>query len=314
MRATCRFSLFVALGLTACGTKNDDTNLTASATNPQSDDSSGGGDSGPAGEGSGDTGPVTTSPGTTEAGDETSPAASSGGGEGFITPPDGGGVSNECDIWAQDCAEGQKCMPWANDGGNSWNATKCSVLDANPAQPGDPCTVEGSGVSGIDNCDISSMCWNVDGETNMGVCVGFCEGSEQNPTCSDPDTGCSVSNEGVLILCLLFCDPLLQDCSMTEACYGEENGFFCSPDASGGDEGGYGDACEFLNACDAGLFCAEAVSVPDCVDAAGCCSEFCDLTDPAAMCMGQGQECTAWYAEGQAPPGYEDVGACVIPA
>ena len=75
----------------------------------------------------------------------------------FIIDPDGAGVNNECDIWAQDCMKGEKCMPWDNAGGNSWNATRCSPVDDNPGQPGDSCTVEGSGVSGIDDCALSSM-------------------------------------------------------------------------------------------------------------------------------------------------------------
>ena len=228
----------------------------------------------------------------------------------FIVPPDGG-PANECDIWAQDCPEGEKCMPWDNEGGSSWNATKCSPISPDPGQPGDPCTVEGSGVSGVDDCAISSMCWNVDPETNMGVCVGFCEGSENNPVCDDPDTGCSITNEGVLILCLPYCDPLIQDCADGEACYPEPNGFFCSPDASG-EMGVFGDPCEYLNVCDPGLFCADAVTVPDCAGATGCCSEYCDTSDPMASCMGSGQECIPFYEEAP-PPGYEDVGVCIIP-
>lgn len=230
----------------------------------------------------------------------------------FIIDPDGAGVSNECDIWAQDCPKGEKCMPWDNAGGSSWNATRCSPLDENPGQAGDTCTVEGSGVSGIDDCALSTMCWNVDGETNMGVCVGFCMGNESNPICPDPGTGCSITNNGVLILCLPYCDPLLQDCSETEACYPEPNGFFCSPDASG-EMGGYADPCEYLNVCDPGLFCADAATVPGCDGSTGCCSEYCDTSDPGATCMGVGQECTPFYEEGQAPPGYENVGICIIP-
>jgi hypothetical protein len=252
--------------------------------------------------------PSMTGPGDTSTGDDPSASDSAV----FIIDPDGAGVSNECDIWAQDCMEGEKCMPWDNAGGSSWNATRCSPLDDNPGEPGDECTVEGSGVSGIDDCALSSMCWNVDGETNIGVCVGFCMGNEANPICPDPGTGCSITNNGVLILCLPYCDPLLQDCGETEACYPEPNGFFCSPDASG-EEGGYGDPCEYLNVCDAGLFCADAATVPDCQGSTGCCSEYCDTSDPEATCMGTGQECTPFYEEGQAPPGYETVGICIIP-
>jgi hypothetical protein len=234
----------------------------------------------------------------------------------FIVPPDGGGPTNQCDIWAQDCPEGEKCMPWANDGGDSWNATRCSPIEDSPGQPGDTCTVEGNGVSGVDSCDLAAMCWDVDGETNMGICVGFCEGTEDAPFCSNPDEGCSITNDGVLILCLAYCDPLLQDCAEGSACYPEENGFFCSPDASGPDLGAIGDPCEYINVCDPGGWCANAESVPGCAGAIGCCSGYCDITDPMASdtCLPDGTECVSWYEEGTAPPGYEDVGVCVIPA
>jgi hypothetical protein len=235
---------------------------------------------------------------------------------GFIQDPDGGGVSIECDLWGQDCPEGEKCMPWANDGGGAWNAARCSPLDPNPAQVGDECTVEGSGVSGIDNCDIASMCWDVDPETNLGTCVSFCMGSEANPICEDPATNCVIANEGTLILCLPNCDPLLQDCAEGNACYPIVDAFACAPDVSG-ETGVYGDVCEFINVCDPGLLCANPEFTPDCAGAS-CCTPFCDMANPnaSAECPGNagGQECVAWYEEGQAPPGFEDVGFCAIPA
>jgi len=235
---------------------------------------------------------------------------------GFITDPDGGtGVEIECDVWAQDCAKDQKCMPWANDGGSSWNATRCSALDPNPAQIGDECTAEGGGVSGIDNCELGAMCWNTD-DANLGTCIGFCEGSEANPVCPDPSTACAIANGGVLILCLPTCDPLLTDCNEGENCYPIDDSFACAPDA-GGEEGVFGDACEFLNFCDPGLYCAAAAAVPNCQGSQGCCSSFCDITEPdaSAECPGAagGQECVPWYEEGQALPGLEDVGGCAIP-
>ncbi len=249
-----------------------------------------------------------TTGGVAESGD-------TGNAEGFIMNPDGMGQNNECDIWTQDCPEGEKCMPYANDGGGAWNATRCSEVTDSPDQPGDSCTVEGGGVSGIDSCDIASMCWNVDGETNEGTCVGFCEGDANNPVCSDPDTGCSTSNDGVLILCLPFCDPLIQDCGEGEACYPEAIGFICSPDASGPDLGTYGDACEFLNVCDPGLYCADASGVPGC-ESAACCSSFCDIEEGDGTCPGaaEGQMCVPFWAEGESPPGEESYGLCFIEA
>jgi hypothetical protein len=238
----------------------------------------------------------------------------------FIQQPDGGGEDIECDVWAQDCPDDEKCMPWANDGGSSWNATKCSPLDQNPKQPGDDCSVEGSGVSGVDDCDVASMCWDVDPETNVGYCVSFCGGTADAPTCEDPETVCAIYNDGVLPLCLFGCDPLLQDCPNDDLCVpapGADQGFVCVLDASG-EEGQFQDPCEYVNVCDPGLFCANADVVPGCQGSLGCCSEFCDLTDPdpnaACSGAGQGQECVPWFEEGQTPPGLEHVGACVIPS
>jgi hypothetical protein len=303
--------LGMGLLLGACDPPKGDGNESAVAP-------SGGSESGESG------GPVDPSPGGTgqaEGGEQSggsttaSEAESDSGACNFLCPPDGGPMTHECDMFAQDCPEGEKCMPWANDGGNSWNATRCSPLDDNPNQPGDECSVEGSGVSGLDDCDLGSMCWDVDPETNLGTCVAMCTGDEANPVCEDPSTACVNVNDGAIVLCLPACDPLLQDCPEGQACYGIDDVFTCVPDASG-ETGLYGDPCEFINVCDPGLFCANAETVPGCTGSLGCCSEFCDLesAEGDAQCSGVagGQACVPWSEDPQ--PGLESVGACVIPA
>jgi len=313
------------LALSACGTKDDDPMNQPTGQddnnddNNQDEDSTGGNTSITTGIDPDTVGPVTG--GMTDTGGTT--AADSGSGADdvvFLLEPDGGGVSFECDIFAQDCPEGEKCMPWANDGGGAWNATRCSPIDDNPGQPGDECTVEGSGTSGIDSCDLGSMCWDVDPKTNIGTCVAMCTGDEANPICDDPDTSCAIANDGAIVLCLPACDPILQDCAEGQACYPIQDAWSCAPDASG-ETGVYGDACEFINVCDPGYICLDASTVPAgqmCEGAAGCCTGVCDLTDPMgdAQCEGsaEGQTCQPWYEEGAAPPGYEDVGACALPA
>jgi hypothetical protein len=237
-------------------------------------------------------------------------------GPGFLQEPDGGGVAVECDVWEDDCPDGEKCMPWANDGGNSWNATRCSPLDPDAGAVGDTCTVEGSGVSGLDTCTSRAMCYYVDQETNEGVCIGFCDGTPMAPTC-DPGYICTIVNDGVLTLCRPECDPLLQNCDGDAACLQAtgSDGFTCITDASG-EAGAAGDPCEYINSCDPGLTCGEAAALPGCAGATGCCTEFCDLTEaePSANCsLGGGVECVGWWEDGQAPPGYEHVGVCLIP-
>jgi hypothetical protein len=230
---------------------------------------------------------------------------------GFIRPPDAASASNECSVFRQDCPRGDKCMPWSPSGDSTWNGTRCSPIAPDPRQQGEACTVEDSGFSGVDDCDIASMCWNVDRETSTGYCVSFCVGSENDPFCLEPNHHCSTNGEGTLILCLAHCDPLAQDCNREEGCWGVHDQFVCAPDASGG-MGAYGDPCESINVCDPGLFCAPAGAVPDCASS-GCCSPYCALDQPNT-CPGEGQECLAAFDPSLTPPGYENVGLCAVPS
>ncbi len=236
---------------------------------------------------------------------------SDGGDAGFISDPDGDGAAQLCDTWVQDCPVGQKCNVWADDGGNSWNASKCVPIDPEPDDVGEPCTVVDSQVSGFDSCVRGAMCWDVDRETNIGTCVELCSGTEASPLCSDPRTHC----EGRSVpLCIPTCCPLEQDCEVDEACYPVGPHFSCAPDVSG-PAGAYGDPCDFINVCNPGLFCADASVVPGCEDSDGCCTPFCDTRSQACKLLDLRLECVPWYEDlGEAPPGEEFVGGCWVPA
>ncbi len=226
--------------------------------------------------------------------------------------PDGGTVNFECDLYAQDCPEGEKCMPWANDGGGSWNATRCSPIANDPGQVGEPCTVEGSGSSGIDDCDQGLMCWSVDSKTNEGICEDLCIGDPSEPGCADEADVCVVANDGAIVLCLPGCDPLLQDCGEGEGCFpSPTDEFFC------GDapypESMPGDSCGFINGCAPGQACLFSGCGGD-----ACCSTYCALDDPDAdlncAALDPAQECVPWYEEGMAPVGGENIGICAVPS
>lgn len=291
----------LALSLPACDKSDQDNDEEGDST-----DEDDGGTADTADEDSGDDGDSDGGTGTAEDG------GSSEDGGVLEDPDTGDGV--ECDIWAQDCPDGSKCMPWANDGGNSWNATKCTPLDAAPKEVGDTCTVQGSGVSGVDDCVTGAMCWGVDPTTNMGVCNAMCTGSQAEPMCP---TGsfCSITNNGVLILCLDGCDPLLQDCEGDNLCIlaASEMGFICVLDASTEGEGNPGDACEFGNVCQAGNTCIDGTLIPDCTTDY-CCTEYCDI-DQANSCaqMADGSQCVAIWEEGEGPPDWGHVGRCQLP-
>jgi hypothetical protein len=232
---------------------------------------------------------------------------SGGTGCAFTCPPPpgtgggGGGVVFECDLVAQDCPEGEKCMPWANDGGVMWNASRCSPLDPDPDAPNDPCTVEGSGVSGIDSCGLGAMCFEVDPKTNIGVCRSFClPGVEP---CAAEDA-CVTYVPGIVEVCVPACDPLAPDCPQPGSCVPEHQGFVCVP-GIGADPGA---SCTGAHDCASGSMCVSGDLLPSCASL-GCCSEACDLAGPD-NCPGT-TTCTPWDAD--APPPWDDVGVCVLP-
>lgn len=256
--------------------------------------------------------PASTSDGGSTAAGTDDPA----GGMTFIEARDGGGLGRWCSIFAQDCPPGEKCMPYANDGGPAWNATGCFPIARDPVGYGETCQVEGNGASGLDDCDAGMMCWHVNRD-GFGECVHMCIGGWKDPTCPLPDQHCPISAEGVLLICRPNCDPLAQDCAYDdEVCYPLQDEWGCAPDASG-DGGTFGDPCEFTNACDPMHVCLGAAALPGCEGSVGCCSQICDVldetSDAACAALAAGTACEAWYLEGQAPTGYEHVGVCAVP-
>lgn len=317
-------ALFVLL---ACGPKSpgsDDVGDDTSASGPAADDGS---TSEPAATTAASATSLPPAATTTTAGgtevdlDTTSPppGSSSGGDDPtfdsgtFLIPYDGGPHPDLCDIWAQDCPDGEKCTPYADDGGSTWNSVTCRPVAPDPAQVGEPCTAE-DGLSGVDTCDLGLFCWDLD--VNLeGTCTALCTGSPEAPECAPPNTFCAISGDGVLSLCLDNCDPLAPACDADEVCvqiWSDE--FGCVLDASG-DAGKVHDPCEYLNACDLGLLCvpSETAAVECDADlATGCCQPYCDLDEPNP-CTGVGQTCVPFYENGDGPPEHQDLGVCALP-
>lgn len=224
---------------------------------------------------------------------------------GFVPMSDFGAVS-ECDPFAQDCPENEKCVPYGSTGGN-WDANKCVPVTGSGAA-GDACTYGGT-VEATDDCDANTHCWDVmdvDG-MNVGVCTPFCTGTADDPICG-PDTSCLIANDGSINLCITTCDPLLQDCNAGLACFWANSGFNCiftTQDIP------LGEVCGFINDCASGLACLTAEVLPAC-NGSACCGSWCSIAEGAA-CPQMGTECSAFFEEGMAPPGYEDVGVCILP-
>lgn len=226
----------------------------------------------------------------------------------FIPVPDHN-IAESCDGFKQDCPAGQKCMPYADDGGSSWNNTKCVPVMDNPAGVGEPCFAVDSGVSGLDNCELGAMCWDVD-EQNNGECIALCSGSADAATCPQ-GSSCSYSRSAGFGLCIANCDPLAQDCDPDSVCINTGFDFQCVLDGSGRDGQLHG-PCDFANDCDAGLYCAEPNSANECDPDQFCCEPFCDLTAPNT-CPGEDQVCIPYFDPAPNPEGSENVGRCTLP-
>ncbi len=246
---------------------------------------------------------------STATGDESSDDAPASD---FIMSPDGEPHRPfPCDLFEQDCARGEKCMPWANDGGPVFNATRCVPVAPNPAGVGEPCTVEDYGASGIDDCDIGSMCWDLDSD-GEGGCVQICGGTARAPECP-PDHQCVQNGAATLVLCRALCDPLTDDCG-AGVCVPMGDGFVCwgtaaPPGAT------HGTTCTFTNECPAGTLCVDPDVHTECASNIGCCSTVCNLSGVEDPCpdLDAGQVCTPWFPPGQAPSGYDDLGVCALP-
>lgn len=220
------------------------------------------------------------------------------------TPPD---VTNEpCAPLAQDCFPTHKCVPYATVEGSPF-------LDANKCMPilgdkiwGEPCTLSDFNEA-QDDCNGEGFCWNlewVEGELH-GTCVPFCVGSPQDLMCPE-GWGCLFS--GAVALCAKQCHPLAQDCPLDYGCYWAGNGFDCGLVAS---PGGDLEACDMTNDCVPGLACVDKALVPECSGSdVNCCTPWCDITGPDTCAAPR--SCVPFFEPGQAPPGFGDVGVCIL--
>jgi len=267
---------------------------------PAGDDGDGSPTSAPTSADAGTSAPATstTTPSSTGTADDSDDEDSEEEGSVLLTP-DGAcfaHCASFCDVWAQDCPKGEKCMPWDQDGGSAWNAGRCSSLIEPLGVPDDPCVAEGSQWSGIDDCQIGAMCWDVDPDTNAGTCAGFCLGSEANPVCDGEDR-CFMAYDGWINLCLAPCDPLTPLCEAGLACVESYSRvhpdvFACVPASLVADRSTYAAGCDDVIGCGTGLLCTVPEDVPAC--ASECCTMLCDpLAANVCPDAAAGQVCIA---------------------
>ncbi|PRP93517.1 hypothetical protein [Enhygromyxa salina] len=227
----------------------------------------------------------------------------------YACAPDDDWWISDCDPFAQDCPEGEKCVPYASTGGE-FDSNKCVPITGSQA-PGESC-VYGGKVESTDDCDSTSFCFHVQQMEGMevGTCTSFCEATPDDPLCGS-GSSCLIAYDGTFSLCLASCHPIMQDCVDGQACqwFLDPFEFLCELDGTGAP----GDGCDTVNSCASGNVCAAAEFVPGC-QSDSCCTEFCDLEDQGFVCSNPQTECVVFFDEPEmTPPGYETVGVCVPP-
>jgi len=257
---------------------------------------------------------------TTMASDATAPGDSTTLDEGESTSADtmvvdmGTPPPPMCDVWMQDCEDGQKCMPVDMNVDGYNDANQCVPVDANPKEVGESCSQADGGL--IDNCRKGAQCMTElsMGEAIEGICVALCGGTPSAPTCDDGKS-CAIWQGGIEPWCVEKCDILAQDCTTPGwmCSYAAMDSAGCVVDMSG-PTGAKNDPCACdPGCCDPGLFCFPAGQLAMC-DSASCCTEYCDVKAPDCSGAGGGEECVPSGNIIGPVPGLEDVGICIIPA
>lgn len=224
----------------------------------------------------------------------------------------GGLCQFTCDVWAQDCEAGEKCMPWGSQEEGRWKGSACVPVAPDPKGIGEACTAAMGGFGGADDCGPGAMCWGVDQSTDQGWCAALCTGDENAPMCPDTTTDC-VRLDGVVNVCAPACDPLVQDCPAGNVCVANvTRKFVCAADLSGPD-GFISDTCRSWTGCKPGLACVDGEKVVAC-HGPDCCAPYCSVAaqDCPTPLIEVGATCVP-YPSGVPQPGYEDVGVCMFP-
>jgi hypothetical protein len=224
-----------------------------------------------------------------------------GPGGGFVMPPDGG-VIGQCDPYLQDCPRGEKCTSYvATPGQMTVDATKCVPILGDDLW-GEPC----ERFADNDTCALGFFCMtDVSGNTGMGTCLEYC--SPGIPCVFGGQ--CFPFNDGVLPVCEVLCDPILQDCPEGQGCYAAFDNFVCAMPGAPEGQGNDGDPCFTIQSCNPGLLCR--LGTAGCPTDGACCTPVCELSGPAEQCADPAEDCVPALAD--PPPGLQDVGYCGVP-
>lgn len=177
-----------------------------------------------------------------------------------------------CNPWLiQHCVPDEQCVPygpWSAD--EWWTSARC--MQGQTAKIGEPCSRLQGIYDGVDTCEAGAVCWDVDPDTALGICVPLCSGAPHDPSCP-PGSACVLAHPMWAAFCLPPCDPFADECSPGYACTLVGETLACMPAAS--QTAALGQPCEHPNECGSARACVDACAGEH------CCVEFCDLQAPA---------------------------------
>jgi hypothetical protein len=192
-------------------------------------------------------------------------------------------------------------------------AALCTVLVTAVGCFGEPPALPSDASSGTGTGSTPTSSSGGAEETSGSVAEGDTTASATNAgTSSSSGPGGVDSSSGSTGAVGGECDPLQQTCPATETCVfvGEMPGSFECLTAEGMEPAGT--ECTQKAECAVGLFCTSAaMQVSGCdVATAACCAAYCDTKGRDPVCMHPDAQCVAFFAAGEAPPGYQTVGYC----
>lgn len=217
-------------------------------------------------------------------------------------PPDLNPVYDCEPAEASSCPMGQKCTALSE--GGLQNHFKC-VPDDGQLPAYEPCVPAPE--NGQDSCGAGTVCLAYsEQDLSSGRCLPVC----RNDTDCDPGL-CTTSPFSGTTFCADSCDPAAPLCFPGLGCRQAKDRFICEMLIEE-DVGLEGAACSEANyrGCADTYACLPGALVPNCASA-GCCTSTCVVSGDPDQCPSP-TLCVGLFA---APaPGFEDVGACFVPA
>lgn len=200
------------------------------------------------------------------------------------------------------CPMGQKCT--AVSEGGLQNHFKC-VPDDSALLPLDPCTPAPE--SGQDQCGAGTVCLSSTQDDPLaGRCFPLC----RNDIDCEPGL-CSTSPFTGTTFCADSCDPFVGTCPPGLGCRQGKDRFICDMllDVDIGTEG---TNCSEFNGrgCAPTYVCMPGALVPNC-GSSNCCTSSCEISEGDGQCASPSL-CESLFPD--PAPGYENIGACFVPA